>query len=518
MSNIKEYKNGNHESQASAPTAALTIAITSGKGGVGKTNVTTNLGIALAKAGKKVCIFDADTSLANINILLNLTPEYTLEHFLRDNLAIDDILLTGPEGMQIVPAATGIADFTLLNSDQQSKLLSALEQLEQRFDYILIDTAAGISDSVIRFIQSAQYAVTVISPEPTSLTDAFSLVKVLQRRDYEQPIYVLVNMANNYAHSMEVFKRFAHAVNKYIQTKVRYLGYIPTDKAVRHAIASQTPVTISEPNSPAGRCITLLANILLKHFTSDSAPIRKISQFWRSQSQDLPEQALESFSASSIEQAHQDTIAPAENAQQKSQQTATMGVEELPPTQLIESVLATGGLSQPQADSVLADLIQYYLGEFGTLPSQAIDLVLQAHAQGELSDKTLEKLQQQIPPLASEDETGPESESPRTEQPTEQQSHKQQPHKQPPMVEQIQSQIDNLVEDAERTKKELTELADHLKLKYRELYNMDLSRPQSAVRSLQSAKNPSAKQKPNDDTASLLQSIQYAAAVDRKPE
>lgn len=494
MNLTKEQKNSSNDAQAFARNAALTIAITSGKGGVGKTNVTTNLGIALAKAGKKVCVFDADTSLANINILLNLTPEYTLEHFLRDDLSIDDIMLTGPEGMQIVPAATGIADFILLNGDQQSKLIDALEQLEQRFDYILIDTAAGISDSVIRFIQSAQYAVTVISPEPTSLTDAFSLIKVLQRRHYEQPIYVLVNMANNYAHSMEVFKRFAHAVNKYIQTKVRYLGYIPTDKAVRHAIASQTPISISQPNSPAGRCITLLANILLKHFTANSAPVRKISQFWRSQSGELPEQAIEKLTPSSIGKALEDTIEQAET-----EQPTSIAVEELAPEQLIASVLAKASLSQSQADTVLADLIQYYLGEFGTLPSQAIDLVLQAHAQGELSDTTLEKLQQQIAPTAGEEEGKTESET----QPT---------------VQQIQSQIDHLVEDAERTKRELTELADHLKLKYRELYNMDLMRPQTAVRSLQSARPQGSKVKANDDTASLLQSIQYAAAVDRKPE
>ena len=266
MSNSSAELSENHMEHAQK---ALAIAITSGKGGVGKTNITTNLGISLANSGNNVCIFDADTSLANINILLGLRPENTLEQFFSGEKEIDDILLTGPSNVKIVPSANGIAELSDLGEEQQSRLVTGLQTLEEQFDYILIDTAAGISENVIRFIQSAQYAVVVISPEPTSLTDAFSLVKVLQRRHYDKPVYTLVNMAKNYKHSMEVFKRFSHAVNKYVHLKVRYLGYIPMDLAMRNAVATQTPVVVSQPRSPAARCISLLTQIMVKHFTSE---------------------------------------------------------------------------------------------------------------------------------------------------------------------------------------------------------------------------------------------------------
>lgn len=262
---------------------AITITISSGKGGVGKTNITTNLGVVLAKAGKKVCIFDADTSLANINILLGLYPELTLEHFLKDDISINDIMLSVFENLKIIPSASGISELANLNNVQQQKLLVALEQLEQQFDYLLIDSAAGISSNVLDFIQSSQYAVIIISQEPTSLTDAFALIKKVQHRACDQPIYILVNMCNSYAHSVKIFKRFAHAVNNFINIKVRYLGYIPNDPAIKNAVNIQSPVTISAPNSPASRCLAMLANILIKHLTLSNSPNKSISQFWRSQ-------------------------------------------------------------------------------------------------------------------------------------------------------------------------------------------------------------------------------------------
>lgn len=453
---------------------AITIAISSGKGGVGKTNLSTNLGIELAKTGKRVCVFDADTSLANINILLNLTPQYTLEHFLRDDLTIDEIMISGPENLQIVPAATGIADFISLNQDQQNKLIQALEYLEQHFDYILIDTAAGISDSVIQFIQSAQYTVIVISPEPTSLTDAFSLIKVLKRREHQQPIYVLVNMTENYQHSMEIYRRFAHAVNKYIQTKVRYLGYIPTDKAVKQAVLSQIPVSISAPASPAGRCISLLASILIKHFSAVKSPTHKISHFWRSLAQtddDLPRENEPLPQTAPLPEQTK-----ADNKQKIRQLDETM--------------------SQQEAESLLADLIQYYLGEFGTLPAQAIDLILQAYAQEQLSEQSIAVLQQQI---LSSDSGGSDTKS----------------SPQPDRVKSIESQIDELVASAEQSKQQLTVLVEHLNTKYRQLYNHEVKHSGNTTQPQNKQEIHQNKYDLKKDADSLLQSALYAAAVDR---
>ncbi len=240
------------------------IAITSGKGGVGKTNITTNLGIALASRGARVCIFDADTSLANINILMGLTPRHTLEHLLEGEKTLDDIILDGPKGVKIVPAASGIAEYAQLDETRHWRLVEALRSLEERFDYLLIDTAAGVGETVLRFVQSAQRVVVVISPEPTSLTDAFALIRVLKRRGFDRPIHVLVNMVLNYTNSMEVFKRFEAAAKKYLHVQVHYLGYIPRDEAVGKAVAQQRPVLLETPDSVASRCFVTLADVLSK--------------------------------------------------------------------------------------------------------------------------------------------------------------------------------------------------------------------------------------------------------------
>ncbi|MBK8162995.1 MAG: MinD/ParA family protein [Gammaproteobacteria bacterium] len=255
------------------------IAITSGKGGVGKTNVTSNLAIALAKHGNRVCIFDADTSLANINIVMGLSVEYTVEHLLAGERTVDEIMVEGPEGVMVIPAASGIAECANLDQDQRDRLIAALESLEDRFDYILIDTAAGIGDTVLSFVQSAQYAIVVISTEPTSLTDAFALLRVLRRRNYEHPVYVLVNMAINYANSMEVFKRFEAAVKKYLNMKVHYLGYITEDKAIRTSVSAQRPVLLEHPESLASRCFTTLATVLSKQFSGTTQP-HSFSAYW----------------------------------------------------------------------------------------------------------------------------------------------------------------------------------------------------------------------------------------------
>ena len=255
------------------------IAITSGKGGVGKTNVTSNLAVALAKQGNRVCIFDADTSLANINVIMGVTPLYTVEHLLSGERDIEEILLEGPQGVMIVPAASGIAELADLDAAGRARLIAALRTLEDSFDYLLIDTAAGIGDSVLSFVQSAQHTILVISTEPTSLTDAFALLRVLKRQAYERPAYVLVNMAVNYANSMEVYKRFEAAVRKYLGMKVHYLGYITDDKAIKISIGRQRPVLLHDPDALASRCFTTLAAVLSKQFTSQAAP-HSFSAWW----------------------------------------------------------------------------------------------------------------------------------------------------------------------------------------------------------------------------------------------
>lgn len=260
---------------------ARTLAITSGKGGVGKSNITINLAITLAQQGAKVCIFDADTSLANVNILMGLTPRYNIEHLLTGSKSLNEIMLTGPANISIIPASSGLATQSELDEKQQSRLIKALEELEARFDYILIDTAAGIGNNVTKFLRAAHSILLVISTEPTSLTDAFALLRVLKRDGYNKPPYVLVNMAINYSNGMEVFKRFDGAVRKYLKLSLNYVGYITDDIAVKDSVRHQCPVVLYRPDALATRCFINLKNVLINHLTEVYKP-NNFSAYWKS--------------------------------------------------------------------------------------------------------------------------------------------------------------------------------------------------------------------------------------------
>jgi MinD-like ATPase involved in chromosome partitioning or flagellar assembly len=255
---------GDSAEKVGAARQAQVIAISSGKGGVGKTCISTNLSIALASRGKRVCLFDADTSLANVNILLALAPRHTLEHYLKGECRIDELLIRAPGGLKIVPGATGIGEFVDLSPDQQAHLVEGLKQLESRFDYLFIDTAAGISDPLIQFLLAAPYLILTITQEPTSLTDAFSLLKVLKRHGFSAPVLVIINMAQGLSSAHETFHRFKGAVAKYLGIDVHYLSFIFSDPRVSDSIRAQKPFIQTYPESLASRCINTTGDRLLK--------------------------------------------------------------------------------------------------------------------------------------------------------------------------------------------------------------------------------------------------------------
>ena len=233
---------------------AHVIAITGGKGGVGKTSVSANLAVSLALRGKRVCIFDADTGLANINILLGLQPRNTLQQFLDGGLSIEDLLVEGPRGVCIVPGASGVADYADLDRARQQALVNGFSQLERQFDYLLIDTAAGIGKSVVEFVLPAEHAVLVVSPDPTSLTDSFALTRVLKRNGYGGRLHVVVNNSEGEDAARKVCQRFSQAVEKYLQASVEWLGHVASDRAVVSSIRLQHPVVLAQPEAPASRC------------------------------------------------------------------------------------------------------------------------------------------------------------------------------------------------------------------------------------------------------------------------
>jgi len=260
---------------------AKVFAITGGKGGVGKTSISVNLAIALAKNGAKVCLFDADTGLANVNIMLGLHPVYTIEHLLTGEKQIADVLLGGPAGIDIVPGASGVVQAADFDVAGQARLIEALESIEFDYDYILLDTAAGISPTVLHFIASAQVAAVVVTPEPTSLTDAFSLLKVLRRRGYSRQVQVVVNMAANAKQADRVYRRFASAVKKYLDLPVEQLASFWMDESMRTAVTLQRPVTLLAKSDPSAKGFYRLAERVTSLLDQSSTPAPAFSRYWK---------------------------------------------------------------------------------------------------------------------------------------------------------------------------------------------------------------------------------------------
>ena len=243
------------------PKATL-IAITSGKGGVGKTNVSVNLAVALAGLSRRVCLFDADTNQANANVLLGLHPQLTVEQVLDGRHRIEDILLKAPGGFSIVPAASGIVDGERLDATRRQRLHDALATLEAKHEYLLIDTAAGSGRNVLFFLKAAAMIIIVITPEPTSLTNSFALLRVMLRSGIRRPVRVVVNQVTTSQEFASVFNRFRAAVEKYLHFEVEALGHVLADDNVPTAVRLQRPVIYLRHDAPASLCFYELAKRL----------------------------------------------------------------------------------------------------------------------------------------------------------------------------------------------------------------------------------------------------------------
>ena len=256
------------------------IAITGGKGGVGKTSVALNLALTLAREGQKVLLLDGDTDLANISIMLGQYPERTLADFIEQRCTLADTLMAAPYGLDIIPGASGVQQCMDMAAGDSFELLRGLADLERGYDYILIDTAAGLQPVVLHMIAAAAMACVVVTPEPTSLTDAFSLIKVLQRRGYRRIPSVLVNMAQGASQARSVYQRFAAAVQRHLNIQPHYLGAIWRDETLRQAVLNQRPVALMPESDPSCRQFRVLADMVKVRL--DQLPARKagIAAYW----------------------------------------------------------------------------------------------------------------------------------------------------------------------------------------------------------------------------------------------
>ncbi len=255
-------------------TLARAIAVTSGKGGVGKTNLAVNIAVTLSQLGWKVCLLDADLGLANADVLCGLNPRLTLEHVVSGRHRLVDVLQLAPGGFRLVPGASGVARMADLDGEPRRRLLEQLTMLERVVDVIVIDTAAGIGANVLAFAAAANVVAVTTTPEPAAITDAYSMIKALMARTPTAAIELVVNMAADESEGAGVFARIDRVCQSFLHRPVAFGGTIPADPGVREAVRHRVPFALFAPDSPATRAVDRLSRKLAGLRTADPDPVR----------------------------------------------------------------------------------------------------------------------------------------------------------------------------------------------------------------------------------------------------
>ena len=235
------------------------IAIASGKGGVGKTNLSVNLGISFCKLGQKVALLDADMGLANVDILLGLHPKYNLTHVLSGEKSLDDIVVEGPSGLKVIPASSGVQHMAEMGTMEQAGIINAFSEFQEDIDLLLVDTAAGIHGGVVNFARACQEVIVVVCDEPTSLTDAYALIKLLNRDHGLNRFHVVTNMVESLQHGQALYQKLCKVTDQYLEVALYFTGAVPFDKTLRKSVQKQQAVVESSPNSQVSIAIKHLA-------------------------------------------------------------------------------------------------------------------------------------------------------------------------------------------------------------------------------------------------------------------
>ncbi len=239
-----------------------TIAVTSGKGGVGKSNVALNLAVLLSAAGQRVALVDADLGLANLDILVDAEPRANLSHVIAGRRTLAEVLVDLPSGVQLVPGASGLVNLANLGEFQRARLLQELATLEDDNDVIIVDTGAGISPAVLQFTAAADHTMVVATPEPTAITDAYAVVKILMQRGYDGQISLLVNQAPSRQEARATQQRIASVARQFLEARILDAGYVLSDPKVREAVRKRQPFVLASPRCPASKCLAALATKL----------------------------------------------------------------------------------------------------------------------------------------------------------------------------------------------------------------------------------------------------------------
>ncbi|MBP3569472.1 MAG: MinD/ParA family protein [Lachnospiraceae bacterium] len=254
--------------QTDAKPQARVITVTSGKGGVGKTSISLNLAIQLTRMGKKVVVFDADFGLANIEVMLGVRPQYNLADMMFHGKELADILTQGEEGICFISGGSGIQELASMNREQVLYLTSRLVELDQFADVIIVDTGAGISDSVLEFVLSSTEVLLVATPEPTSITDAYALLKALNRKaefsKEETSIKMISNRVRSEAEGQNLYEKMRVVSDKFLSIPIEYIGAVPMDEQITKAVMRQKPVSVINPEAPAAKAIKKIAGKILE--------------------------------------------------------------------------------------------------------------------------------------------------------------------------------------------------------------------------------------------------------------
>ena len=270
----------NTQSTIQPDSATRVYSITSGKGGVGKTAVVANMAVSMANMGKKVLILDADLGLANIDVVFGLAPRYNLNHFFSGEQPLSEILVQGPQGIQILPAGSGVQNFTRLDSTQKLKLLEGLDTMHNDFDFVFIDTEAGISENVTYFNTAAQEILVVTTPDPTAITDAYALMKLLSTKYHEKAFNLVVNQTQNESEALDVYRKLTMVSNRYLDISIDFLGSIPSDKQMVEAIRKQRVMVDLYPGSKIASAFSQLAATISSE-QPPATPKGGVQFFWK---------------------------------------------------------------------------------------------------------------------------------------------------------------------------------------------------------------------------------------------
>ncbi|MDF2545858.1 MAG: hypothetical protein K0R93_756 [Anaerosolibacter sp.] len=258
---------------------ARVITITSGKGGVGKSNFTLNLGLALRNLGFSVTILDADLGLANIDVIIGLIPKYSLAHVIRKEKSIEEVMVEGPQGIKIISGGSGLRELVNLTEEQINHLIENLKTIGRETDFILIDTGAGINHSVLSFVNATDEIIIVTTPEPTSITDAYAMIKNIVAEGVDKRIRLLINRVDNNQEGLDIYNKLNTAAQRFLNITLEQLGYLYDDTAVSKSVKAQRPFILNYPNSLVSQGIHSIASRIINEQTSEVFEVSGLKKF-----------------------------------------------------------------------------------------------------------------------------------------------------------------------------------------------------------------------------------------------